>query len=74
MITSPMQAQEYNVVDSFWFGYIGIVRVKTGNGDIKYYIGQGKGEHQHADEQHIAGYGQPVSLDGLNLFLNAQNQ
>ena len=71
MIDSPAQANEYTVVDSFWFGYIGIVKVKRNNGDIKFYIGQGQGEHQQIDEQAIAANGTPVSPDALNIFFNA---
>lgn len=71
MITSPMQADERHVLDSFWFGYIGIVKVKSGNhGEVKFYIGQGSGEDQHADEQHIARTGTPVYPQTLNLFFN----
>lgn len=71
MITSPMQAQEYNVIDSFWFGYIGIVKVKSSNGEIKFYIGQGQGEHQQIDEQHIAANGSSVSPQALKMFFEA---
>jgi len=70
MIDSPAQANEYTVVDSFWFGYIGIVKVKYGNGEYKFYIGQGTGNHQQEDEQLIARTGAPVSPQALGMFFS----
>ena len=68
MINSPMQANEFTVVDSFWFNYIGIVKVKSANGEFKYYIGQGEGNHQQEDEQTIARTGTPVHPLTLKMF------
>ena len=45
---------QYEVLNSIWFGKIGIVEVKTLFNGIKYYIGKGNGLNQEDDEQHIA--------------------
>jgi len=45
------------ILNSTWFGYIGIVKVQTEYDGIKYYIGSAKGENQTDDEQHIADWG-----------------
>jgi hypothetical protein len=69
MIDTPFNNNEKRVVDSFWFQYIGIVKVLDElTGEYKYYIGQGKGDDQHADEQFIATNGTPVYPQSLMRF------
>lgn len=58
----------YNVIDSVWFGVIGIVRVRTEYDGDKFYIGIGGGSSEHEDEQHIAAYGSPYYPEALKTF------
>lgn len=59
---------DYNVIDSVWFGNIGIVRVRPEYGDDKFYIGTGIGDIQHNDEQAIAMRGMPYYPKALEGF------
>lgn len=59
---------EYNVVDSTWFGTIGIVRVRPEFGEDKFYIGQGAGFSQEEDEQSIARSGMPYYPTAMEFF------
>jgi hypothetical protein len=59
---------QYEVLNSIWFGKIGIVEVKTLFNGIKYYIGKGNGLNQEDDEQHIAKLGMPVSKSSMIHF------
>lgn len=68
MIKSPFQTNDYQVIDSYWFNHIGIVKIATSFGEFKYYIGQGKGLDQQEDEQIIAQTGTPVSPSHLKAF------
>lgn len=69
MIDSPFNNNDKRVVDSYWFEYTGIVKVLDElTGEYKYYIGQGRGENQHADEQYIAKNGTPVQPQTLIRF------
>lgn len=60
----------YNVVNSIWYGTIGIVKVKTEFGGTKYYMREAKGLNQDDDEQYIATYGYPVYPDVIKDFLS----
>lgn len=60
---------EYNVVESFWFNEIGIVKVHLATGDFALYIGKGEGKDQKKDEQHIAANGSKVPRDILVKFM-----
>ena len=71
MIDSPFHNTDKRVTDSFWCGYIGIVKVLDEiTGEYKYYIGQGRGDNQHEDEQHIANNGSPIHPQALVRFFN----
>ena len=72
MLDSPHNNNnnEYNVVDSFWFNKIGIVKVRSTDYTFKYYIGVGKGDSQTEDEQLIAATGSPVSPYALKMFFD----
>lgn len=52
-----------NVIDSIWFGTIGIVAINSDDHGWKAYIGQGHGFDMSADEQLIADTGMPVGKD-----------
>lgn len=54
-----MRDSDYNVVDSVWYGTIGIVRVRPEYGNDEFYIGNGFGISQDLDEQDIARGGMP---------------
>lgn len=58
----------YKVVDSIWFGVIGIVRVRPEFGDDKFYIGAGVGADKEKDEQAIAAFGMPFRPKALEPF------
>jgi len=58
----------YNVLDSLWFGKVGIVAVKTEYDGIKFYIGTGYGISQEEDEQHIAAWGTGVDPSAITHF------
>lgn len=59
---------KYNVIDSVWFGTIGIVRVRPDFGEDKFYIGQGLGLNKEYDEQAIAEQGMPYYPKMLEHF------
>ena len=59
----------YNVVESYWFGTIGIVKIDLATGDFALYIGQGDGKDQKSDEQKIAATGVKIHRDILVKFL-----
>lgn len=61
---------DYNVIDSVWFGTIGIVRVRPEHGYDKFYIGTGIGDNQHNDEQAIAASGMPYYPPMLEGFFD----
>jgi hypothetical protein len=65
---------KYNVIDSVWFNTIGIVRVRPDFGQDKFYIGQGLGLDQKADEQHIARCGMPYRPDLLDVFFSQRKE
>lgn len=50
---------EYKILESVWYGNIGIVKVQTEHDGIKLYIGVGEGLSQKEDELHIAAWGVP---------------
>ena len=58
----------YNVVDSVWFGKIGIVRVQPEYGEDKFYIREASGIDKLEDEQYIAAYGYPFYPERLKGF------
>lgn len=64
---------DYNVIDSVWFGNIGIVRVRPEYGDDKFYIGIGAGDSQQTDEQAIAEWGMPYYPQALERFFDVRN-
>ena len=71
MIDTPFNSNEARVVDSYWFNYIGLIKVQDKfTGEYKYYIGQGEGKDQHTDEQYIAKNGVKVSPQALKMFFN----
>ena len=71
MIDTPFHNNDKRVTDSYWFGYIGIVKVLDElTGEYKYYIGQGTGDNQHNDEQFIAQYGSQIQPQALIRFFN----
>ena len=71
MIDTPFNNNDRRISDSYWFGYIGIIKVLDElTGEYKYYIGQGKGEDQHQDEQYIAKNGTPFYPQSLVRFFN----
>jgi hypothetical protein len=45
------------IIDSVWYGVIGIVMVQSEYEGTKLYIGQGKGFNQKEDEDYIAKWG-----------------
>jgi len=55
------------IIDSFWFGLVGIVKIHNGF-ETKWYIGQGIGTDQKADELHIAQYGKPFRPKEMQWF------
>lgn len=59
-----------NIIDSIWYGKIGIVRVQPEHGDEKFYIGIGTGLNQKEDEYYIGNYGMPFNVDVINQFLD----
>lgn len=65
--------EHYNVINSVWFGTIGIVRVRPEHGRDKFYIGTGHGHDQKADEQHIAEWGLPYHPENLETFFGTSN-
>jgi hypothetical protein len=60
-----MSSNKFNVIDSYWFNKIGIVKVKTQFSGIKYYIHQIPGIDKHFDEQFIAKLGSPLTAEIL---------
>lgn len=62
--------EKYNVIDSVWFGVIGIVRVRPEYGPDKFYIGTGHGYNKEQDEQHIAEWGLPYYPEHLESFFD----
>lgn len=68
MIDTPFTNKDYQIMDSYWFNTIGLVKVRTSIGEVKYYIGQGKGFNQQEDEQLIAETGMPVAPNHLKAF------
>ena len=65
--------EKYNVVDSFWFDKIGIVRVETKFNGIKFYIGKGDGKNEKEDEQRIARLGIPVPVQTMLQFFKIES-
>ena len=63
---------EYNVIDSIWFGEIGIVRVRPQFGEDKFYIGRGQGNDQKEDEQLIAAWGNKFYKEAVDLFMTKE--
>lgn len=61
---------DYQIIDSIWFGDIGIVRIRPEVGEDKFYIGQGGGLSQSEDEQTIAAWGMPYYPEVINEFCN----
>ena len=59
---------KYNVIDSFWFGQTGIVRVRPEFGEDKFYIGRGSGRDQKEDEQFIAAFGNKFTRESVDFF------
>lgn len=45
------------IINSVWYGNIGIVNVEKHNGEHQFYIGIGKGVSQKEDEEFIANWG-----------------
>ena len=45
------------ILESVWYGKIGIVKVQTEYQGVKYYIGNGNGFSQDEDEKLIAEWG-----------------
>lgn len=64
---------KYNVIDSFWFEKIGIVKVETKFSGIKFYIGKGDGKNQQEDEQRIARLGMPVPVHVMLSFFKIES-
>lgn len=58
------------IIDSYWFGLIGIVRIHNGF-ETKWYIGSGVGRDEQADAEHIATYGVPFHPELLKSFLSS---
>jgi hypothetical protein len=54
---------KYDVLESVWYGKVGIVKVNTTWDGIRWYIGVGEGLSQEDDEQHIAAYGNTFHAD-----------
>jgi len=61
---------DYNVINSVWFGTIGIVRIRPEFGDDKFYIGSGHGHDKDMDEQIIAEWGMPYYPSALEGFFD----
>ena len=59
---------EHNVVDAIWFNAIGIVRVRPGTGEDKFYIGGAEGINEEDDVQRIAAWGTPIHFETLASF------
>ena len=57
------------VIDSKWYGLIGIVKVNAGH-EIKWYIGTGLGFDLEMDELTIAERGMPFYPNHMNNFFN----
>jgi hypothetical protein len=45
------------ILDSIWFGTIGIVKTRTDYDGIRFYIGKGQGFNKKEDEEWIADWG-----------------
>ena len=56
------------IIDSYWFGLIGIVKIHNGF-ETKWYIGTGLGLNEAEDAEHIATLGQPFHPDSMKYFL-----
>jgi hypothetical protein len=61
--------KKYNVIDSFWFGTIGIVKIDNGF-EEKWYIGEASGLNKEDDEQYIATFGKPFYPKTMEQFFN----
>ena len=52
------------ILDAYWYcaghGNVGIVKVLSSSGEIKYYIGQVSGLDVDADEEWVASWGSPL--------------
>lgn len=52
------------ILNVVWYcaghGNVGIVRVLSSSGEIKYYIGQVAGQDEDADKEWIASWGSPL--------------
>ena len=61
------------IEDTIWFcaghGNVGIVKVRTHGGEVKYFIGQCKGEDEGMDKMWIADWGSSFPTEaGKVLF------
>ena len=72
--SSSIYSVEYNVVESYWFNAIGIVKVVNSVGQHNLYIGQGEGKDQHKDEQKIAALGVKIDVPSLVKFMYDQRK
>ena len=57
------------IVDTHWFGTIGIVKIHNGF-ETKWYIGQGFGIDERIDAEHIAKHGQPFYPQAMSFFFD----
>jgi len=55
------------IVDAYWFGTIGIVKIHNGF-ETKWYIGEGRGIDEENDRQQIAKYGIPFYPQSMDFF------
>ena len=62
--------KRYNVTNSIWFQCVGIVRVEREFGPVGFFIGDGNGMDQDADEQKIAAWGTEVTEEMFTQFFN----
>ena len=63
-------ASNFNVVESIFFGKIGIVKIALTNGDTKMYIGISNSSSKAINEQKIARNGQPLNQEILIKLLS----
>jgi hypothetical protein len=57
------------ILESVWFGPIGIVKVRL-DGEIRFFIGIGRGWDQKMDERHISEWGN--SFNPNDPFFNIE--
>ena len=60
----------FNVIESIFFGKIGIVKIALSSGDTKIYIGTSNSSSKAINEQKIARNGKALTQETLIKLLN----